>query len=54
MWYVTEKIGETRYKTPEGFLVCENVPIARTGIMSYAAGEVPIDVGPDGIVRIER
>lgn len=54
MWYVTEKIGETRYKTPEGFLVCENVPIARTGIMSYGAGEVPIDVGPDGIVRIER
>lgn len=54
MWYVTEKIGETRYKTPEGFLVCENVPIARTGIMSYGAGEVPIGVGPDGIVRIER
>lgn len=54
MWYVTEKIGETRYLTPEGFLVCENVPIARTGVMTYGPGEVPIDAGQDGIIRIER
>lgn len=54
MWYVTEKIGETRYKTPEGFLVCEGVPIARTGVMTYGPGEVPVDPGPDSIIRIER
>ena len=54
MWYVTEKLGETRYLTPEGFLVCENVPIARTGVMTYSPGEVPIDAGQDGIIRIER
>jgi len=54
MWYVTEKLGETRYKTPEGFLVCENVPIARTGVMTYGPGEVPIDAGQDGIIRIDR
>lgn len=40
--------------TPEGFLVCEAVPIARTGSMVYGAGEVPVDPGPDGIIRIER
>ncbi|OYW34850.1 MAG: hypothetical protein B7Z41_00775 [Rhizobiales bacterium 12-66-7] len=54
MWYVTEKIGETRYKTPEGFLVCQSVPLARTGLMTYGAGEVPIEAGPDGIILIER
>jgi hypothetical protein len=40
--------------TPEGFLVCEAVPIARTGTMIYGPGEVPVEPGPDGIIRIER
>lgn len=55
MWFLPEeKIGQTRYRTPEGFLVCEAVPIARTGVMAYGPGEIPIDPGPDGIIRIER
>lgn len=53
-FYAPEKIGRTRRLTPEGFLVCENVPIARTGTMLYGEGEVPIDPGKDGIIRIER
>lgn len=53
-FYTTERLGKTRELTPEGFLVCHDVPIARTGTMFYAAGEVPVEPGPDGIIRIER
>jgi hypothetical protein len=53
-FYAPEKIGLTRRRTPEGFLVCESVPIARTGTMFYADGEVPVSSGQNGIVRVER
>lgn len=42
------------YETPEGYLVCVGVSIARTGEMIYATGETPIPPGPDGIVKIQR
>lgn len=53
-FYLTGKIGEKRSTTPEGFLVCHDVPIARTGTQLYTSDEVPIDPGPDGLVRVER
>lgn len=53
-FYLTGKIGEKRSTTPEGFLVCHDVPIARTGTQLYTSDEVPIDPGPDGLVRIGR
>lgn len=54
-WYTTEKIGRTRRLTPEGFLVIEGAPIARTGVQVYAAQELPeLDAGRDSILRIER
>lgn len=40
--------------TPEGFLICHDVPIARVGEMIYGSGEVPIEAGFDGIVKIQR
>lgn len=49
-----EQIGPRRSKTPEGFLLCEAVPIARVGIMVYGPGEVPIEVGPDGVAYVTR
>lgn len=49
-----EQIGPRRSLTPEGFLLCEAVPIARTGVMIYGPGEVPIQEGPDGLVYITR
>lgn len=52
--YTTEQLGPKREKTPEGFLVCYDVPIARTGIQIYGPGEVPVPPGPDGLVRINR
>lgn len=50
----TEDIGRTRSRTPQGYLVCWGAPIARTGMMLYAAGEVPVEPGPDGIIRVTR
>lgn len=41
-------------KTPEGFLACENVAIARAGELIYGADEVPLDAGADGIVKVTR
>ena len=53
-FYAPERLGEKRSVTPEGFLVCHDVPIARTGTQLYTSDEIPIDPGPDGLVRIER
>lgn len=53
-FYVTEKLGPKQSLTPEGFLLCEEVPLARTGMMVYGPNETPIEAGPDGIVKIMR
>ena len=53
-FYTTQKIGPKQSKTPEGFLLCEEVPIARTGLMIYGPDETPIEAGPDGITKIYR
>jgi hypothetical protein len=38
-YYTTGQISENISETPEGYLVCYAVPIARLGDMSYSAGE---------------
>ena len=53
-YYTTADLGAKRSTTPEGFLVCHDVPIARTGTQLYTGQEVPIDPGPDGLIRIDR
>lgn len=53
-FYATQKLGPKRSLTPEGYLLCEDVPVARTGDMVYAPGEVPIEPGPDGLIHITR
>lgn len=47
-------IGPKRSKTPQGYLLCQDVPIARTGTMFYGAGEVPVSTGPEGWITVER
>ena len=52
----SEKIGNNIAWTEERFLVCYNVPIARTGVLLYGPNERP-EIPPDpsdGLVRIER
>ena len=53
-FFTTEQLGEKQSLTPEGFLLCEDVPIARTGTMIYGADEVPITASADGFVRVRR
>lgn len=53
-FYTVQKLGPKRSLTPEGFLLCEEVPVTRTGEMIYGPGEVPVEPGPDGLIRISR
>lgn len=54
MFYVAERIGDKRSFTPEGFLLCQDVPLARTGEMLYGPGETPLKVGDSGYLICER
>ncbi|WP_257756667.1 DUF2213 domain-containing protein [Burkholderia glumae] len=49
-----EQIGERQSLTPEGFLLCEAVPIARTGTQDYVYSELPELEAKDGIIVAER
>jgi hypothetical protein len=53
-FYTVERLGARQSVTNEGFLLCEGVPIARIGELLYAAGEVPIETGSDGIIHVDR
>lgn len=63
-YYARERIGPKRALTPEKYLLCEDVPVARTGRMLYGPGEImtenadgepePVEVGPDGITYVDR
>jgi uncharacterized protein len=54
MHFVAEELSAHMARTPEGFLLCSDVPIARTGVQDYGPGETGIEPGPDGLVHIER
>lgn len=54
LYFTPSKLSENIHVTPEGYLVCLGVPIGRTGEMEYGPGETPLEVGPDGKVRIIR
>lgn len=51
---IQEKIGNTRYVTPDGFLLCKDVPIARIGEFQYRESETPPLKGINGIVTMKR
>lgn len=52
--YTPTKLSAKMSLTPEGFLLCQDVPIARTGQMVYGEGEVPVEARPDGLIIISR
>lgn len=54
IYYTSHSLGEKQSLTPEGFLLCQHVPIARIGVLYYGPGETPIAPGREGIVRIIR
>lgn len=48
------KLSNRRYKTPEGYLVCVDSIIARTGKQEYLKSEVFQDSNDDSIIQIDR
>jgi hypothetical protein len=54
-FYAPVKLSENISETKEGFLICRDVCIARTGEMLYKGDEIEnVRPGFDGIVRITR
>jgi len=50
-----EKIGRSRERTPEGYLLCRDVALGRTGVMIYVEGEIPdLKAKPDGVIYVVR
>ena len=41
-------------RSPEGYLICRDVPINRTGVQEYLAGELSLDGDPERVVKVYR
>lgn len=52
--YYGTKISPHMTDTPEGYLICHDVAIARTGDMVYRAGELQLEGEPDRPVTVRR
>jgi len=53
--FSTEQLGPTQSLTPEGYLLCENVPVARVGKQIYTAADLPgVRAGTDGLITVVR
>jgi hypothetical protein len=52
-FYVNEFLSPRMGETSEGFLICFDTPVARTGEMIYKDGEVPVKA-KNGVVKIRR
>lgn len=52
-FYTVAQLGPKRSYTPEGFLVCHDVPIARTGVQMYTSDEIQVP-SPNGVVQVFR
>ena len=53
-FYSEEQLSPNQARTPEGFLICHAVPLRVSVPEIDGPGEVSIDPGPDGVVRIDR
>lgn len=52
--YYGTQISPNQTETVEGYLICKNVPIARTGTQEYLARELQLDGDPERIVTVDR
>ena len=52
--YYGARISPHMTRTPEGFLICHDVPINRTGDQEYTAGELQLDGDPERVVVVHR
>lgn len=54
IYYYGDVLSPNLTMTPEGFLICRNVPIARTGDQDYLARELQLDGDGERVVRVHR
>lgn len=60
MMYYGSKISDNLSTSPEGFLICHNVPIARTGYQEYLGSEFPPEmqseygIEPNTVYKVYR
>ena len=52
--YYGSTISPNIDRSPEGYLICRNVPINRTGVQIYSAGEMGLEGDPDREVKVYR
>jgi hypothetical protein len=52
--YYGSRFSPNLTRTPEGYLICHNVPIARTGWQEYLGRELGLDDKYDQIIRVYR
>lgn len=52
--YYGSRLSPNQTETPEGFLICLNVPIARTGVQTYLRSELGFEDDPTGLVDVIR
>ena len=53
-FHSTVDISQNISMTPEGFLICKNVPLSRIGKQMYYDGEVPVTPDRNGAISITR
>lgn len=54
IYYYGNEISPNQIETVEGFLICKNVPIARTGLQEYMARDLALDGDPERMVQVHR
>ena len=52
--YYGARISPHMTRTPEGYLICHDVPINRIGDQEYTAGELQLDGDPERMVTVHR
>jgi hypothetical protein len=52
--YYGSRISDSISRTPEGFLICRDVPIARVGVQDYLGREIGQEERPDEIFKVNR
>lgn len=52
--YYGSKLSPHMTETPEGFLICHDVKIARTGTQNYLAREIGLDEMPERVLQVTR
>ena len=50
--YYGDRISPHMTDTPEGYLICHDVPIARTGPQDYLARELQMDGDPERVITV--